>query len=88
MVGVPGWWMGGRTGSTWPNRSATSWAAQLRAKTARVSTSGRNVWKHSLYKGVDPENDFTITGGTQNTPQDFQTIGAPTYYTIRLAVTF
>jgi TonB-linked SusC/RagA family outer membrane protein len=66
----------------------TSWAAQLRAKTARISISGRNVWKYSLYKGVDPENDFTITGGTQNTPQDFQTIGAPTYYTIRLAVTF
>ena len=66
----------------------SSWASQLRAKTARISISGRNVWKYSLYKGVDPENDFTITGGTQNTPQDFQTIGAPTYYTIRLAVTF
>lgn len=62
-----------------------AWAAQLRAKSARLAISGRNVWKHTLYKGVDPENDFTITSASNNTPQDFQTIGGPSYYTMRLS---
>jgi TonB-linked SusC/RagA family outer membrane protein len=64
----------------------TSWAAQMRSKSARLSVSGRNVWKHTLYKGVDPENDFTITSSTANAPNDFQTIGAPSYFTARLSI--
>jgi TonB-linked SusC/RagA family outer membrane protein len=63
-----------------------SWAAQMKSKSARLSLSGRNVWKHTLYKGVDPENDFTITSSTANAPNDFQTIGAPSYFTARLSI--
>ena len=63
-----------------------AWAQQLKARSARFSISGRNVWKHTLYKGVDPENDFTITSSTANVPQDFQTIGAPSYFTARLSL--
>jgi TonB-linked SusC/RagA family outer membrane protein len=63
-----------------------SWAAQMKSKSARLSLSGRNLWKHTLYKGVDPENDFTITGSAQNVPQDFQTIGGPSYVTARLSI--
>jgi hypothetical protein len=64
----------------------TRWATQVRARSARIVVSGRNVWKHTLYRGVDPENDFTITSSTSNTPQDFQTIGSPSYFTARLTL--
>jgi TonB-linked SusC/RagA family outer membrane protein len=63
-----------------------AWAAQMRSKSARFSVSGRNVWKHTLYKGVDPENDFTITSSTANAPNDFQTMGAPSFFTARLSI--
>jgi len=62
------------------------WATQVRARSARIVVSGRNVWKYTLYRGVDPENDFTITSSTNNTPQDFQTIGSPSYFTARLSL--
>lgn len=64
----------------------TSWAQRLNGRSARFSLAGRNVWKHTLYKGVDPENDFTITSSTANAPNDFQTIGAPSYFTARLSI--
>jgi len=63
-----------------------AWAQQMRGRSARFAIAGRNVWKHTLYKGVDPENDFTITSSTSNVPQDFQTVGTPSYFTARLTV--
>ena len=64
-----------------------SWATLLKARSARAIVSGRNVWKHTLYRGVDPEADFTTTGGG-DVPQDFQTIGAPSYFTFRININF
>ena len=63
-----------------------SFSQRISARSTRVIVSGRNVGKYTLYRGVDPENDFTITGATANSPQDFQTIGAPTYWTMKIAI--
>ena len=64
-----------------------SWATLLKARSARAIISGRNLWKHTLYRGVDPEADFTTTGGG-DVPQDFQTIGGASYFTFRININF
>ena len=68
---------------TLPQRLASS----LRARSATVTASARNVAKWSKYRGVDPESDFTATGGGDN-PADFQSYGAPSYFILRLSFGF
>ncbi len=55
----------------------------LRSRDATLTFAARNVATWSRYRGVDPENDFTVTDGG-DFPQDFQTFGPPSYYIIRL----
>jgi TonB-linked SusC/RagA family outer membrane protein len=62
-------------------------AASLRARSASLTFSVRNVAKWTRYRGVDPEADFTATGGG-DAPSDFQSFGAPTYYILRLNLGF
>jgi hypothetical protein len=38
------------------------------------------------YRGVDPENDYQLTTGADNPGGDFQTLGIPTYYILRVNV--
>ena len=59
----------------------------IRARSADVVFSGRNLADWSKYRGIDPENDFTATGGG-DVPQDFQTIGLASYWTVRLNIGF
>ena len=66
----------------------SSWATLIKARSARAIVSGRNVWKHTLYRGVDPENDYLTTGGGDNPGGDFQTIGAPSYFTFRINLSY
>ena len=62
-------------------------ASSLRARTASLVFSVRNVAKWTKYRGVDPENDFTVANNV-DAPADFQTFGAPTYFLLRLNLGF
>ncbi len=66
-----------------PQRVATL----MRARNVDAVFSGRNLGTWSDYRGIDPENDFTATGGG-DVPQDFQTIGLATYWTLRFNIGF
>ena len=66
----------------------TSWATLMKARGARAIVSGRNLWKHTLYRGVDNESDYLTTGGSDTVGGDFQTVGAPSYFTFRINVNF
>ena len=57
------------------------------ARSLSFTASARNVKTWSNYRGVDPETDFTASE-TSNVPQDFQTVGPPSYFIFRLNVGF
>lgn len=59
----------------------------LRSKDATLTFAARNVARWTKYRGVDPENDFTVTNGG-DLPNDFQTFGPPSYYILRLNIGF
>ena len=65
----------------------TQVSSLMRARSADIVFSGRNLGLWSKYRGIDPENDFTATGGG-DVPQDFQTIGLATYWTLRFNIGF
>jgi hypothetical protein len=58
----------------------------FRSRGANIVASMRNVKLWTAYRGVDPEVDFT--GSTGDTPAEFQTLGPPTYFTLRFNLTF
>jgi TonB-linked SusC/RagA family outer membrane protein len=58
----------------------------FRARSANVVASMRNVKLWTAYRGVDPESDFT--GAEGDSPSEFQTLGPPTYFTIRFNFIF
>ncbi|NUP55698.1 MAG: SusC/RagA family TonB-linked outer membrane protein [Gemmatimonadaceae bacterium] len=65
-----------------------SFVSRLRgARSLSVTASARNLKTWTNYRGVDPETDFTASE-TSNTPQDFQTVGPPSYFILRLNVGF
>ncbi len=55
----------------------------LRARTASVVVSGRNLALWTNYPGTDPETAFNLTSGT-DVPADFQTIAPPSYFIFRI----
>lgn len=57
------------------------------AKDASLSFSMRNVRKWTKYTGIDPEAN-SDAGTTANLPSDFQALGPPTYYILRLNLGF
>ncbi|MHB1298547.1 MAG: TonB-dependent receptor domain-containing protein, partial [Gemmatimonadaceae bacterium] len=59
----------------------------VRSRDASVTFAARNVARWSKYRGVDPENDYTVTDGG-DLPSDFQTFGSPSYYILRLNIGF
>jgi hypothetical protein len=64
------------------------WTAMFgHARSLSFTASARNVHTWTKYRGVDPETDFTASE-TSNTPQDFQTVGPPSYFIFRLNVGF
>ena len=60
-------------------------AALLRAQTASVTFSARNLKLWTRFSGIDPESDYNQYG---NLPSDFQTAPAPSYFTLRLNLGF
>jgi TonB-linked SusC/RagA family outer membrane protein len=64
-----------------------SFARQIfRARSANIVAAMRNVKLWTAYRGVDPESDFT--GASGDSPSEFQTLGPPTYFTIRFNLVF
>jgi TonB-linked SusC/RagA family outer membrane protein len=64
-----------------------SWLRIGHARSLSFTASARNVKTWTKYRGVDPEADFTASE-VSNVPQDFQTIGPPSYFIFRLNVGF
>jgi hypothetical protein len=58
----------------------------FRARSANIVGSMRNLKVWTAYRGVDPEADFT--GSTGDSPSEFQTLGPPTYFTLRFNFVF
>ena len=54
-----------------------------RARSMNVVLSGRNLQLWTKYRGVDPESGFNTTGGTE-APNEFQTVGPPSYFILRV----
>ena len=59
----------------------------LRARSASVNFAARNLNIWTKYRGLDPDNDRLASGtvAAQNgPPEEFQTLGVPTYFILRL----
>jgi hypothetical protein len=62
-------------------------ARLLRARSANIVASARNLKVWTAYRGTDPESDFQATVDN-NIPSEFQTLGPPTYFIVRLNLVF
>ena len=58
----------------------------FRSRSANFVAAMRNVKLWTAYRGVDPESDFT--GASGDSPSEFQTLGPPTYFTIRFNLVY
>ena len=56
-----------------------------RAKSLNFVLTGRNLFLSTKYRGTDPESGFNTTSGTE-APQEFQTVGPPSYFIFRVNV--
>ncbi len=59
----------------------------LRARQASINFAARNLNIWTKYRGLDPDNDRLASGtvAAQNgPPEEFQTLGVPTYFLLRL----
>ena len=65
----------------------SSVATLIRARNADMVFSGRNLGTWSKYRGIDPENNYQITDGS-DAGSDFQTIGLASYWTLRFNIGF
>jgi TonB-linked SusC/RagA family outer membrane protein len=62
-------------------------AAKAGARTASLTFAGRNLKLWTKYRGTDPESDYQVTDGV-DTPNEFQTFAAPTYFVFRINLGF
>jgi len=58
----------------------------FRSRGVSLVLTGRNVGVWTDYRGVDPENSYNITTGSDAAGGDFQTLGIPSYYILRVNV--
>ena len=69
-----------------------SWAGKyLRSRSASLNFAARNLHLWTKYRGIDPEIDRLAgeSGAASNAPgEEFQTLGIPTYYTLRFNLGF
>lgn len=54
----------------------------VRGQSLSVVLSGRNLKLWTKYRGTDPESGFNTTEGTE-APNEFQTVGPPSYFVFR-----
>jgi len=66
------------------------WFANLlRARSADIIVTARNLGTWTKYRGLDPENDYLVTSTTtRDVPSDFQTAGPASYYILRMSLGF
>ena len=58
-------------------------AAKLtRGRSLSLVVTGRNLKLWTKYRGTDPESGYNTTSGTE-TPNEFQTVGPPSYFIVR-----
>jgi hypothetical protein len=62
-------------------------ASKIRARSASIVFTARNLHTWTKYRGTSPESDYT-TGEGGDAPAEFQTFAAPTYFTFRLNLGF
>jgi TonB-linked SusC/RagA family outer membrane protein len=62
-------------------------AKLLRARSANIVASARNLKLWTAYRGTDPESDFQATVDN-DVPSEFQTLGPPSYFVVRFNVVF
>lgn len=55
------------------------------AKSLSLVLTGRNLFLNTKYRGTDPESGFNTTSGTE-APNEFQTVGPPSYFLFRVNV--
>jgi hypothetical protein len=62
----------------------------MRAERASVNFAARNLHVWTTYKGLDPDIDRNAGLGTgaNGVPDEFQTVGIPTYFVLRLNLGF
>jgi TonB-linked SusC/RagA family outer membrane protein len=59
----------------------------IHARSLAFVLTARNLRLWTNYRGTDPESGFNTTGGGE-TPQEFQTVGPPSYFIARFNVGF
>jgi hypothetical protein len=57
----------------------------VKARSLSVVLSARNLKLWTKYRGTDPESGFNTTGAG-DAPQEFQTVGPPSYFVFRVNV--
>jgi len=62
-------------------------ARRVGAKSLSIVASGRNLKLWTKYRGTDPESGFNTTNGTE-APNEFQTVGPPSYAIVRVNLGF
>lgn len=65
----------------------TTLASRIHARSISLVGTARNIHTWTKYRGVDPESDYTATTGG-DTPSEFQTLAAPTYFIFRVNLGF
>ncbi len=59
----------------------------VRGQSLSMVISGRNLKLWTKYRGTDPESGFNTTEGTE-APNEFQTVGPPSYFVFRFNLGF
>jgi hypothetical protein len=70
---------------TIPNSFASKY---MRANRANINFAARNLHVWTKYRGLDPEIDRLAGSSTNAPPEEFQTLGVPSYYVVRLNLGF
>jgi TonB-linked SusC/RagA family outer membrane protein len=83
----PGWFWRLREVTATYNLSERLASRVLRARSAAVNFSARNLWVNTAYRGIDPEID-RVAGDSSDFPDEFQTVGIPSYFILRLSLGF
>jgi len=60
----------------------------FRARSASLNVAARNISIWTKYRGLDPELDRNAGVSTNAPPEEFQTLGIPTYMTFRVNLGF
>ena len=64
-----------------------NWAAMMKARSAQLVFTARQLAVWTKYRGVDPETEFNVTTSS-DAPSEFQTLGVPSYFIVRVNLGF